>query len=60
MSQEFRQLHSDRVWAEAAGMRHILVHHYFEIEAGEVWKVVENDLPPLRSKVTQILADEAL
>lgn len=60
LSQEFRLLHPDRVWAEAAGMRNILVHHYFEIEAGEVWKVVENDLPPLRSKVTQILADESL
>ena len=59
LSLEFRQSHPDRVWAEAAGLRHILVHHYFEIEAAEVWKVVENDLPLLRSRVRQILVGEA-
>ena len=57
LSREFRQCHPDRVWAEVAGLRHILVHHYFEIEAGEVWKVVENDLPTLRSTITRILGE---
>lgn len=58
LSQEFRQRHPDQVWAEAAGLRNILVHHYFEIDADEVWKVVENDLAPLRDRVVQILEDE--
>jgi uncharacterized protein with HEPN domain len=38
LSPEFRQRHPDTVWAEAAGMRNILVHHYFEIDADEVWR----------------------
>jgi len=58
LSKEFRQRHPDRVWAEAAGMRNILVHHYFEIDANEVWKVVDNDLRPLRDRVVQILGGE--
>ena len=57
-TQEFRQHYPDRVWAEAAGLRNILVHHYFEIDADEVWKVVESDLTPLRDRVVQILESD--
>jgi uncharacterized protein with HEPN domain len=35
------------------------VHHYFEIDADQVWNVVERDLPALRAKVMQILAQES-
>jgi uncharacterized protein with HEPN domain len=59
LSQEFRERYPDKVWAKAAGMRHILVHHYFEIDAEQAWKVVENDLSPLQARVTQILRAEA-
>ncbi len=58
LTQEFRQHYPDRVWAEAAGLRNILVHHYFEIDADEVWKVVESDLTPLRDRVVQILESD--
>ncbi len=51
LSEEFRQRHPDPVWAKAAGMRHILVHHYFEIDADQIWKVVERDLKPLRNLI---------
>jgi uncharacterized protein with HEPN domain len=36
LSPEFKQQHPDQVWSKAAGMRHILVHHYFEIDADKV------------------------
>jgi uncharacterized protein with HEPN domain len=56
LSEEFRRVYPDPVWAMAAGMRHILVHHYFQIDAGQIWKVVEQDLRPLRERVQAILA----
>ena len=46
LSEEFRGLHPDPVWSMAAGMRHMLVHHYFEIDASQIWNVVERDLRP--------------
>lgn len=38
-------------------MRHILVHHYFEIDSDQVWKVVEYDLPRLKETVVRILGE---
>jgi len=58
LSENFRGRYPDKVWSMAAGMRHILVHQYFEIDADEVWKVVENDLPALQDKVIAILKTE--
>ncbi|MGH7176345.1 MAG: HepT-like ribonuclease domain-containing protein [Tepidisphaeraceae bacterium] len=34
-------------WTKMVGMRHILVHAYFNIDADAVWKVVEEQLPAL-------------
>jgi uncharacterized protein with HEPN domain len=55
LSEDFRREHPDRVWSMAVGLRTILVHHYFEIDAEQIWKVVEHDLPPLRAKVESLL-----
>jgi uncharacterized protein with HEPN domain len=55
LSEEFKQLHPDAAWSKAAGMRHILVHHYFDIDAEQIWKVVEHDLRPLRDRVASII-----
>ena len=32
-------------WSDIIGMRHVLVHHYFEIDTEIVWSVIERDLP---------------
>jgi len=58
LSEEFKRRQPDKAWSKAAGMRHILVHQYFEIDADQVWNVVERDLPALRAKVMQVLAQE--
>ncbi len=54
-SEGFKRDHPDTVWAEAAGLRHILVHHYFEIDGDQIRRVVENDLNPLRKKAANLL-----
>jgi uncharacterized protein with HEPN domain len=37
-------------------MRNILVHDYFGIDLGEVWSVVERDLPALKKEVELMVA----
>lgn len=38
-------------WGKMVGMRHVLVHGYFDIDLDIVWSVIENDLFPLKEKI---------
>ena len=34
-------------WPRMVGMRHILVHAYYQVDVDAVWRVVTDHLPPL-------------
>ncbi len=57
LSTEVKQRHPEAPWAQIAGMRNILVHEYFGIDASAVWNVVEGDLPALKQQIEAILAE---
>jgi uncharacterized protein with HEPN domain len=44
-------------WKKIIGMRHVLVHGYFDIDLAIVWSVIENDLPSLKDQVQKALQD---
>jgi len=48
----------DIPWEDIVGMRHRLVHAYFDINLDILWRTVQNDLPPLVSILESILAKE--
>jgi uncharacterized protein with HEPN domain len=43
-------------WEDIVGMRHRLVHAYFDINLDILWRTVQDDLPPLVSTLESILA----
>lgn len=45
-------------WDDIVGMRHRLVHAYFDINLDVLWKTVEEDLRPLAKTLGDILASE--
>lgn len=47
VSPEFRAAHPQLPWPQIVGMRHQLVHGYFEINWQRVWQTVQEDLPAL-------------
>ena len=51
-----RHKYPDVPWKDVAGMRDVLVHDYFGIDAAIVWKTVYEDLPPLKRRIADILA----
>ena len=57
LTKEFRQTHPDVEWDAIEGMRHVLVHGYYAITPNKVWNVVNKDLPVLRPKIVQLIAE---
>lgn len=55
LSDDFQARYANVPWADIVGMRNILVHHYFGIDKGAVWSVVEKDLPELKLNIQAIL-----
>lgn len=55
VSTEFRDTHPELPWPEVVGMRHRLVHGYFEVNIASVWQTAIEDLPGL-IKVLENLA----
>jgi len=55
LPQEMRDNAPTVPWAKIMGMRHILVHGYFDVDTAVVWDVVERDLPDLKRRIETIL-----
>lgn len=58
VSEPTRAAHSELPWREIIGMRHRLVHGYFEIDLDKVWDTVRNDLPSLIAKLEPLVPPE--
>ncbi len=54
ISEDMQSKYQEIPWKKIIGMRHILVHGYFEIDLEVVWSVIENDLSDLDIKFHQI------
>jgi uncharacterized protein with HEPN domain len=54
---EVRQRHPRVPWQRIAGLRDILIHHYFEIDVDIVWDIVQTKLPELRQLLQTILSE---
>lgn len=57
LSESLRDRHADIPWADIVGLRNILVHQYFGIDLKRVWETVEIDLPILKKRIEEILAE---
>ncbi len=58
ISEETRQNLPDIPWDDIVGMRHRLVHAYFDINLDVLWKTVQEDLPPLVQILSAALGEE--
>jgi uncharacterized protein with HEPN domain len=58
VSEPIRAAHPEIPWREIMGMRHRLVHGYFEVDLDKVWQTVQNDLPPLIANLEPLVPSE--
>jgi uncharacterized protein with HEPN domain len=55
LSDEIRAQHPEVPWGQMIGMRHILVHGYFEVDSEIVWNTAQVNLIQLKKQITDIL-----
>jgi uncharacterized protein with HEPN domain len=55
LSENIREKHPELPWGQMIGMRHILVHGYFDVDLDVVWNAVELNLAQLKYQVEALL-----
>lgn len=57
LTPDFKDSHRETPWREIVGMRHVLVHGYYQIAADEVYYIYVNDLPDLLTQLNGYLEE---
>ena len=55
VSRETCAAHPDVPWPKITGLRHRLIHDYFEVDRNMVWRVATVDVPEVRPRVEAVL-----
>ncbi len=44
-------------WRNVMGIRDIIVHHYFDVDADEIFRICKEDIPQLHKVIIKIIND---
>lgn len=55
LTKDFRLKHKEVEWKDLIGMRHILVHGYYQIKDEIIWSTIESELLPLKEQILVLL-----
>ncbi|MCX6271563.1 MAG: DUF86 domain-containing protein [Bacteroidetes bacterium] len=55
LTNNFKSKYPSVEWNDMIGMRHVMVHGYYQIKDEIVWATIETELPPLKEQILKII-----
>ena len=55
LTSEFIKQRKEIDWPKVVGMRHKMIHDYFDVDVSIVWTTAKDDVPVLKKKIEKIL-----
>ncbi len=53
---DFRALHPQVPWSDIVATRNRLIHEYDQVDMNRIWRIVQDDIPPLIAQLESIIA----
>lgn len=53
---DFRALHPQAPWRDIVATRNRLIHEYYQVDLNRIWRIVQDDIPPLIAQLESIIA----
>ncbi|MDP2114683.1 MAG: DUF86 domain-containing protein [Bacteroidota bacterium] len=57
LTKDFKTRHPSIDWDDIIGMRHVLVHGYYQIKDEILWATIDIEIQPLKSKLSDFLSE---
>lgn len=58
LTKDIRARHPEIEWTDVIGMRHVLVHDYYNISPTLAWKTANNNIPTLKQQISNIIQND--
>jgi uncharacterized protein with HEPN domain len=58
ISGDLKKRNNQITWSKIKGFRNLVAHDYFGIDAEEVWQIIQEKLPTLKSQLEDIINQE--
>ena len=58
LTKEFKDAHPATPWRQIEGMRHHIVHGYFQVREDMLWNVIQKDLQPLKEQLLKYMEEK--
>jgi uncharacterized protein with HEPN domain len=55
LSSEFLETNTAIDWHKIRGLRNVIAHDYFGVDAEEIWQIIKHDIPHLQNELISLL-----